>query len=287
MKAYNQTKNESSEDFAPQRPVIRTFYDHAQPISDIDFHPGSPVLVSCSRDCTIKFYDYKKLAAKRAFRYLQDTHNVRSVAIHPCGDFVLAGTDHPMVRLYDVNTFQCYTGAMLQDHHTAPVNQARYTPDGTIFASCSKDGSVKLWDAINSKCINTIPNAHSGMEVNCIQFSRNQKYLLSAGKDSTVRIWELTTGRQLMYIVTGHHQQKTRMQSCFSFNEDFVITPDEHAPYAVVVWDTRSGELVQRLTGHNNSVRWLCSSPTEQAFVSCSMDHRARFWVSDTESTFT
>jgi WD40 repeat protein len=27
-----------------------------------------------------------------------------------------------------------------------------------------------------------------------VQFSKNQKYLLSGGKDGTIRIWELTTG---------------------------------------------------------------------------------------------
>jgi cleavage stimulation factor subunit 1 len=32
MKSYNQNKSEHGEDFAPARPVIRTFYDHTQVI---------------------------------------------------------------------------------------------------------------------------------------------------------------------------------------------------------------------------------------------------------------
>ncbi|XP_062116759.1 LOW QUALITY PROTEIN: cleavage stimulation factor subunit 50 [Humulus lupulus] len=39
----------------PVRPVIRTFYDHAQPIDDLDFHPESNILISASKDHTIKF----------------------------------------------------------------------------------------------------------------------------------------------------------------------------------------------------------------------------------------
>lgn len=50
-------------------PVVRTFYDHTQPINDLDFHPSADVLVSCSMDCTIKFYDFKD-TLKRAFRII-------------------------------------------------------------------------------------------------------------------------------------------------------------------------------------------------------------------------
>eukprot|EP00249_Psilotum_nudum_P017211 c26212_g1_i3 orf=245-889(+) len=39
----------------PVRPVIRTFYDHLQPINDLDFHPQSAVLISGAKDRTIKY----------------------------------------------------------------------------------------------------------------------------------------------------------------------------------------------------------------------------------------
>ncbi|KAK2975116.1 hypothetical protein RJ640_000376, partial [Escallonia rubra] len=74
----------------PVRPVIRTFYDHLQPVNDLDFHPQSTIMISGAKDHTIKFFDFSKTVAKRAFRVIQDTHNVRSVAFHPSGDFLLA-----------------------------------------------------------------------------------------------------------------------------------------------------------------------------------------------------
>uniref|UniRef100_A0A2P2LA03 Cleavage stimulation factor 50 kDa subunit n=1 Tax=Rhizophora mucronata TaxID=61149 RepID=A0A2P2LA03_RHIMU len=75
----------------PVRTVIRTFYDHIQAINDLDFHPQNPVLISGAKDHTIKFFDFSKATAKRAFRVIQDTHNVRTVSFHPSGDFILAG----------------------------------------------------------------------------------------------------------------------------------------------------------------------------------------------------
>jgi cleavage stimulation factor subunit 1 len=80
MKTYNETKQETTDDFAPSRPVVRTFYDHAAAVSDLDFHPTTPILVSASKDSTIRFYEYKA-NVKRAFKCIQDTHPVRTLSI--------------------------------------------------------------------------------------------------------------------------------------------------------------------------------------------------------------
>ncbi|PPS08941.1 hypothetical protein GOBAR_AA11713 [Gossypium barbadense] len=118
----------------PVRPVIRTFYDHVQPINDLDFHPQSTVLISGAKDNTIKFFDFSKATAKRAFRVIQDTHNVRSVSFHPSGDFLLAGTDHPIAHLYDVNTFQCYLSANSPEIGVnGAINQVHYQDKISIY----------------------------------------------------------------------------------------------------------------------------------------------------------
>lgn len=123
MKTYNQNKSDHGEDFAPAKPVIRTFYDHAEAVNDVDFHPALPILASCSRDMSIKFFDYTQPNAKRAFKSLQDTHNVRSIHFHPSGQFMASGTAHSVIRLYDLNNFECYTAARPTDHHMGPINQ--------------------------------------------------------------------------------------------------------------------------------------------------------------------
>jgi len=88
--------------------------------------------------------------------------------------------------------------------------------DAKMYASGSKDGSIKLWDGVSSKCVNTFKNAHDGNEVSSISFTRNGKvcrkilnrsarslfyslqYLLSSGMDSLIKLWELSTSRCLI-----------------------------------------------------------------------------------------
>ena len=51
-------------------PVIRTLYDHLDEITCLEFHPRDQVLVSGSRDCNVKLFDFSKTSAKKAFKTL-------------------------------------------------------------------------------------------------------------------------------------------------------------------------------------------------------------------------
>ncbi|CAI9111762.1 OLC1v1012074C1 [Oldenlandia corymbosa var. corymbosa] len=260
------------------RPVIRTLYDHLQPINDLDFHPQNTVLISGAKDHTIKFFDFSKTMAKKAFRVIQDTHIVRSVSFHPSGDFVLAGTDHPIPHLYDVNTFQCYLSATFPDTGVSgAINQVRYSTTGALYVSASKDGAIRLWDGVSASCVRTIAGAHGAAEVTSACFTRDQRYILSCGKDSSVKLWEVGTGRLVKQYLGAIHTQ-LRCQAVFNDTEEFILSIDEPSN-EIVIWDALTAEKVARWpSNHVGAPRWLEHSPTEATFVSCGTDRSIRFW---------
>jgi cleavage stimulation factor subunit 1 len=85
-----------------ENPVIRTFYDHTKSVTSLAFHPFESFLASASEDCTIKFFDHAKVKARHSYRHIHDSHALRHLSFHPSGDFLLASSDHPCIRLYDV-----------------------------------------------------------------------------------------------------------------------------------------------------------------------------------------
>ncbi|GLJ44254.1 hypothetical protein SUGI_0924960 [Cryptomeria japonica] len=260
------------------RPVIRTFYDHMQPINDLDFHPHSAILISGAKDHTIKFFDFAKTAARKACRIIQDTHNVRSVAFHPSGDFLLAGTNHHVVHLYDVHTFECYLSSTLQEKDCGgAINQVRYSSNGGMYVTASKDGGVRIWDGVTAECVRAIVGAHGSAEATSASFTNDQRYVLSCGKDSTVKLWEVGSGRLVKEYIGAQHTHM-RCQAVFNHTEEFILSVDEQHT-EVVIWDAMSGVIVSRWPSNHNSVpRWLEHSPTEAAFVTCGTDHAVRFW---------
>lgn len=277
---------ESTQQTMETHPVIRTLYDHLEEVTCLEFHPHEQVLISGSRDFTVKLFDFSKPSVKRAFKTIQEAEVVRCMSIHPSGDYLLVGTQQSTLRLYDVHTTQCFVSSCAEDQHKAPITMVKYSPNANLYVTGSKDGDIKLWDGVSNKCINTFPQAHEGNEICSVVFSRNSKYVLSSGKDSLVKLWELSMSRCLIaYTGAGATgKQMHRAQAVFNHTEDFVLFPDEKTT-SLCSWDARNAERQRLLSlGHNNVVRFISHSPTGPAFLTCSDDFRARFWYRRAES---
>ena len=259
-------------------PVIRTLYDHTSTINTLDFHPRLAVLASGGQDMFVKMFDYSKPATKKAFKSIQEPWPIHCVRFHPGGDFLLVSTFHPIIRLYDIRTLECFVSSSANDHHAGPVNEVCWSNDAKMYASTSDDGTIKLWDGVSARCINTFKNAHGGAEVSSIQFSKNSKYLLSGGRDGAANLWELNTGRILNHYSGCTPSKRAISKAIFNHKEDYILMSDEKH-HEICCWNSRNAVQLDSLrTGHNNIVRYLIHSPITSAFLTCSEDNRVRCW---------
>nr|CAD1819428.1 unnamed protein product [Ananas comosus var. bracteatus] len=249
----------------PIRPVVRTFYDHLQPINDLDFHPQNTILISGAKDHTIKFFDFSKTVARRAFRVIQDTHNVRSVCFHPSGEYLLAVL---LVSKCPRPKCECW-------HQ--PGMLVRYSTTGSTYVTASKDGSIRVWDGVTAQCVRSIIGAHGLAEATSASFTKDQRFILSCGKDSSIKLWEVGTGRLVKQYLGAIHTH-LRCQAVFNETEEFILSVDE-PKNEVVIWDALTAEITERLpSNHIGAPRWIEHSPAEAAFVTCGNDRSVRFW---------
>ncbi len=151
--------------------VLKSLLDHTEAVTGVTFHGRARVLLSCSKDKTIRMFAYAGMST-RSFECITDTHPVRSIALHPSGDYILAGCQHPLLRLYQTEQPQAPAMVAVAQHHSAAITHVSWSLDGRLYTSASRDGSVKLWDAVASRVARTLPAVHGGSVVYSAWLSR-------------------------------------------------------------------------------------------------------------------
>lgn len=111
------------------------------------------------------------------FVELKDCQAVRCLTFHPTGDYMAVGTDHNVLRVYDINTLQCFVSAIASQQHNSSVTCVKYAPNAKLYSTGSLDGTIKIWDAVSGRCVNTFDKAHDGAEVCSVAFTRNGKVI--------------------------------------------------------------------------------------------------------------
>jgi centriolar protein POC1 len=137
------------------------------------------------------------------------------------------------------------------------ISKVCFHPSGTLIATCSMDGSIKIFDIRTHKLIQHYENAHgmknsdglvtsngknsdgimksnSGSKgVNSVCFGGNNgEWLISTGSDGLIKIWDVKQGH-LFYTLHGHKNGQTTT-AIFSKTGDFFATGGSDSQ--VMVW---------------------------------------------------
>ena len=112
---------------------------------------------------------------------------VFNVEFSPRGDFVVAACEARAVVVYDPRyNFKVHA---IPHAHEDCVNCVTFLDD-TLFATCSDDHTIRLWDFRNLRSRLGILTGHTNWVKN-IEYDRNSGYLFSVAFQDGVRFWDL------------------------------------------------------------------------------------------------
>jgi WD40 repeat protein len=105
-----------------------------------------------------------------------------------------AGGGAAMVRLWDIGTQQEIGAPMTADDDV--VRDVAFSPDGTILATASNDGTARLWDVATQQEIGAPMTADSDY-VKGLAFSPDGTILATTSDDGTARLWDVATQQRI------------------------------------------------------------------------------------------
>ena len=160
--------------------------------------------------------------------------------------------------------------------HKDPVRCVSFAPTDAKFASCSDDGTVRVWDFFT--CVEERVLRGHGSDVKCVDWHPSKGLLASGSKDNQqpVKLWEPKTGKVLM---TLHAHKSTVMDIKWNKNGNWLLTASRD--HLLKIFDIRNTkEELQTFRGHKKEVSTVAWHPVhEGTFASGGSDGSIMFWA--------
>jgi len=98
--------------------------------------------------------------------------------------------------------------------HQKYALKCQFSPDATLLATTSADGTVKIWKTADRSLMTELKNKAQRWVWDCA-FSGESQYIITASSDSNARLWNVETG-EMKREYSGHQKAIT----CLAFKDD-------------------------------------------------------------------
>jgi WD40 repeat protein len=212
---------------------MKEFKANALQIINARFSPDGHWVLICSADRTARIWDVK---SDRSIVLARHEGQCRSAMFNPKGTQVVTADD-TTVRLWQASTGQLIKEVKVAAQgrvvhvgfdpfarqilivttrkpfvklwniargnvidfsgHDNPVTSAEFSPGGEQVLTASKDGSLRVWDAVLGYTVDEL-KAHE-VQIGHAEFSPDGERMLTASNDNTVRLWESATTKRMLF----------------------------------------------------------------------------------------
>uniref|UniRef100_M3ZPN2 Striatin 4 n=2 Tax=Xiphophorus TaxID=8082 RepID=M3ZPN2_XIPMA len=265
-----------------------TLRSHFDAIRALTFHPSQAVLLTASEDGTLKLWNLNKamhskknaaLDVEPIYTFRAHSGAVLSLTMSEDGESCYSGGLDGSVRCWkmpdlNVDPYDNYDPGIqssVLDGHEDSVWGLTYSSVHHRLASCSADGTIRLWDPQNSSpCMSVFNKEREHGTPTSVAFVTTDPNQVVVSFDS---------GETLLYDLNTEHSSELINRVVSHPNEPVSITAHENR--TIRFMDNKTGKVVHSMVAHLDAVTCLTTDPKGTYLISGSHDCSVRLWMLD------
>ncbi|XP_056138978.1 striatin-4 [Lampris incognitus] len=276
-----------------------TLRSHFDAIRALTFHPSQAVLLTASEDGTLKLWNLNKamhskknaaLDVEPIYTFRAHSGAVLSLAMGEDGESCYSGGLDGTVRCWkipdlNVDPYDNYDpgieSSVLAGHEDSVWGLA-YSSAHHRLASCSADGTVRIWDPQNSApCLSVFNKEKEHGTPTSVAFVTSDPNLVVVSFDAgETLLYDLNTEQSIMVLETQTKDGSELINRVVSHPlEPISITAHENRTIRFL--DNKTGKVVHSMVAHLDAVTCLTTDPKGTYLISGSHDCSVRLWMLD------
>ncbi|XP_040581144.1 uncharacterized protein U4-U6-60K [Lepeophtheirus salmonis] len=208
---------------------------------------------------------------------IADTRPISWCTFSPNSQYLLTGSWSGLCKLWSVP--DCKEIRTLRGH-SSNIGSIVFNPHATLeghsnkdpcMASCSQDGSVKLWNLESDEPIADI-EGHDSRVSRCA-YHPSGRFLATCVYDNSWRLWDL---EQLQEVL--HQEGHSKPVHCIAFQNDGSLALTGGLDSFGRIWDLRTGQCIMFLEGHLKGIIGVDWSRDGYHCATGSSDNACKIW---------
>lgn len=253
-----------------------THQGHLDTITALAISPDSKLLVSGSRDTTLKIWQLE--TGRLLTTLFEHDDPIVSVDFPRSGNTLISSSRSGKIIVWDLRTGKTrhLTHPTTNWHPLGMIRSTAIDPQGKVMASSDSAGTISLYNLQTTNVIRI--SASSIAPEQEIAISPDAKTLISSSSDSQMKLWNVETGELRRSFPAFQGWPTLALTSALALSSDGTILASGSWEGEMGLWDFQTGDLIQTLPGHQQPVSALAISPNNTRLISGSEDHLIRLW---------